>query len=112
MFLQMGQFGTHPHFAAIRLVVGCSSGLGSIFMGDFKLVAMAVFVLLSLLELGGISQSFLVLKRFPDIFPALDHGVPAWIGASSKGGGLFSGTGVRRTGGEEYKYKHNYETLI
>ena len=48
-FLQMGQFGPHPHFSAIGLVVGCSSGLGSIFMGDSELVAMAVFMLLSLL---------------------------------------------------------------
>ena len=45
----MRQFGPHPHFSGIGLVVGCSSGLGSIFMEDSELVAMTVFMLLSLL---------------------------------------------------------------
>ena len=46
MFLQMRQFGPHPQFSAIRLVVGCSSGLGPYLYGGVKLVAMAVFMLL------------------------------------------------------------------
>ena len=41
--------------------------------------------------IGGSSQSFLALKRFPNIFPALGHGVPVWIGVSSSGGDLLSG---------------------
>ena len=43
---------------------------------------------------GGIGQSFLISKRLPDIFPALGHGVPAWTGASSRGGGYFLKLGV------------------
>ena len=42
---------------------------------------------------GGIGQSFLISKRLLDIFPALGHGVPTQMGASSRGGGLFSDVG-------------------
>ena len=47
-------------------------------MESFELVMLVV--LLSSILLGGSSQSFLASKRFPDIFPALGHGVPAWMG--------------------------------
>ena len=50
-------------------------------MRGFGIVAIAVLLL------GGINQSFLNSKRFPDIFPALDHGVLAQTGMSSRGGG-------------------------
>ena len=38
--------------------------------------------------MGGIGQSFLNSNRFPDIDPALGHGVPARVGIFSSGGGL------------------------
>ena len=37
---------------------------------------------------GGIGQSFLNSNKFSDADPALGHGVPAWVGISSSGGGL------------------------
>ena len=80
MFLHMGKFGPHLHFSAFgatsELVVSCSWAWGSIFMGGFAIVAVAVLLLL----LGGIGQYFLNLKRFPDIFPASGHGVPVQTG--------------------------------
>ena len=86
----MGQFDPHPHLSAfsatIELVVGCSWAWGSILMGFFGIVAVAVLLLL----LGGIGQSFLNLKRFPDIFPALGNGVLAQLRMLSRGRGLFS----------------------
>ena len=51
-------------------------------MGGFGIVAIAVLLL------GGIGQSFLNSKRFPDIFPALGHGVLASTGMFSRGGGV------------------------
>ena len=48
--------------------------------------------------MGGSSQSFPVSKRFPNTFPALDHGVPVQAGASSNDGSLFSGTVARVLG--------------
>ena len=60
-------------------------------MGGFGLVILAVLLVLSSIQLAGSTQSFLASKRFLNIFPALGHGVPAQIGASSNGGGLFSG---------------------
>ena len=39
---------------------------------------------------GGIGQSFLNSKKFPDIFPALGHGVPVQVGIFLSGGGLLS----------------------
>ena len=48
-------------------------------MGGFEV---AVVVLL----VGGICQSFLNSKRFPEIFPALGHGVPAQTGMFLSGG--------------------------
>ena len=86
-FLQMGQFGPHLHhsgFGAVALRVGWSCSWGSIFIGSIGFVVVAV------LEMGGIGQSFLRSKRFPDIFPALAQGVLAWTGGFSNGGGLFS----------------------
>ena len=69
LFFQMGQLGPHSHFSAfgatVALGVACSWVCGSIFMGGFEVIA------------GGMGQSFLNSKRFPDIFPALGHGVPA-----------------------------------
>ena len=57
-------------------------------MGGFGLVAVAVSLFLSLaLLLGGVSQSFLISNKFPDILPASGHGIPVQIGASSNGGG-------------------------
>ena len=89
-FLQMGQFGPHPHFpasgATVELVVGCSWAWGSIFMRGFGIVAVAVLLVL----LGGISQYFLNSKRFPNIFPASGHGVLVQTGMFLRAGGLFS----------------------
>ena len=89
MFLQMGQFSPHPHCSAFggvaALGVGCSCAWGSIFMGGLELVVVAILLV------GGISQSFLNSKRFPDIFSALGHGVLVQTGVFSIGGGLFSG---------------------
>ena len=48
---------------------------GSIFIGGFEV------------DVGGIEQSFLNLKRFPNIDPALGHWVPVWVGIFSSGGG-------------------------
>ena len=39
---------------------------------------------------GGIGQSFLNSNKFPDIFPALGHGVPAQVGILSSSGRLLS----------------------
>ena len=54
MFLQMGQFGPHPHCSAFgsaaALGVGCS--WDSIFMGGLELVTITVLLV------GGIDQSF------------------------------------------------------
>ena len=36
-------------------------------------------------DVGGIGQSFLNSNRFPDIDPALGHGVPAWVRIFSSG---------------------------
>ena len=58
----------------------CSWVCGSIFMWGFEVVVVV----------GGIGQSFLKSKRFPDIFPALGHGVPAQGGIILSGGGLLS----------------------
>ena len=70
----MGQFDPHPHHStfcgAVALGLGCSWAWGSIFMGGLEVAVVALLV-------GGISQSFLNSKRFPDIFPALGHRVPA-----------------------------------
>ena len=54
-------------------------------MGGLELVAVTVLLV------GGIGQSFLNSKRFPDIFPASGHGVLAQTGMFSNGGGSFSG---------------------
>ena len=69
----------------------CSSVLSSSFIGDFGLVTLVMSLLLLLLSrlLGGSSQSFLSSKRFPEIFPSLDHGVLLWTGASCKVGVYF-----------------------
>ena len=40
------------------------------------------------MDVGGIGQSFLNSNRFLNIDPALHHGVPAWVGIFSSGGGL------------------------
>ena len=68
----MGQLGAHPHYSvfggAAALGVG-SCAWGSIFMGGLELVAVTVLLV------GGIGLSFLISKRFPDIFPASGHGV-------------------------------------
>ena len=82
----MQQFSPHQYFstfgATIALGITCSWVCGSIFMGSFDVV-IAVGV-------GGAGQSFLNLKRFPDIFPALGHGVPVQVGMFSSGGGMLS----------------------
>ena len=51
------------------LGVGCSCAWGSIFMVGLEFVAVTVLLA------RGIGQSFLNSKRFPDIVPALGHGV-------------------------------------
>ena len=79
----MGQFSPHPYFSAFGATV--ELGLGLHLYGGVGIVAVAVLLLL-----GGIGQSFLNSKRFPDIFPALGHGVPVQTGMFSRGGELFS----------------------
>ena len=68
-FLQMGQFSPHPHFSAfgavVALGVASSWAGGSIFMERFEV------------DVEGIGQSFLNSNKYPDIFPALGHGMPA-----------------------------------
>ena len=72
----MGQFSPHPHFsafgAAVALGVTCSWVCSSIFVGGFGVVIVV--------RVGGIGQSFLNLKIFPDIFPALGHGCQCELG--------------------------------
>ena len=84
IFLQMGQFSSHPHFsaffAAIALSIACLWVCDSIFMRGLEVVVVV----------RGISQSFLNSKRFPDIFPTLGHGVPMWVGIFLSGEGLLS----------------------
>ena len=53
-------------------------------MGGFEIVAVAVLLV------GGIGQSFLNSKKFPDIHRALGHGVPVQTGMFLSGGGLLS----------------------
>ena len=77
----MGQFGPHPHFSiCVRITaawgIAASWGCGS------------TFILGVDVGVGGIGQSFLDSNKFPDANPALGHGVPAWVGISSSGGGL------------------------
>ena len=88
-FLQMGQFGPHPHHSAfggaVALGVGCSCSWGSIFMGSLEFVAVTVLLV------GGIGQSFFNSKRFLNIFPASGHAVLVWTGAFSTDGKLFPG---------------------
>ena len=69
MFLQKGQFGPHPHFSAIGLLVGCSSGLGSIFMGDFELVAMAVFHVIAIVIIRRDQPVISCLEEVSQHFP-------------------------------------------
>ena len=88
----MGQFGPHPHcsgFVTVELGFDWPWSWGSTCITS-GLGFVAVVVLVT----GRIGQSFLILKRLPDIFPALGQWVPAQTGASSKGGGLFSEFGV------------------
>ena len=63
---------------------GCSCSWGSIFMGNLEFVAIMELLV------GGISQSFLNSKRFPDIFSVSGQGVLVPTGTFSNGGGLFS----------------------
>ena len=82
MFFHMGQLGPHPHFCSlgIKMMRGVFASwvCGSTFTGGLEV------------DVGGIGQSFLHSNRFPDIDPALDHGVPAWVGIFSSGEGLLS----------------------
>ena len=55
---------------------------------------MPIVILLSLFRWLGGSNQFLSSKRFPDILPALGHGVLLQTRALSKVGGLFSGASV------------------
>ena len=48
----------------------------------------SIFIEVLEVDVGGIGQSFLSSNRFTDIDPALGHGVPAWVGIFSSGGGL------------------------
>ena len=79
----MGQFSPHPHFSSFGVVaaweVVTSWGCGSIFMRGFGV------------EARGIGQSFFNSTRLPDLVPALDHGMPAWVGTFSSNGGLLLG---------------------
>ena len=56
--------------------VAASWDCGSIFIGVLEV------------DVGGIGQSFHSSNKFPDIDPALGHGVPAWVGIFSSGGGV------------------------
>ena len=81
MFLQMGQFGPHPHFSICFGImaawgIAVSWGCGSTFTVGVDVGA------------GEIGQSFLDSNKFSDTDPALGHGVPAWVGISSGGRGL------------------------
>ena len=66
-------------------------------MGGFGLVTLVVSLALLSRKLGGSGQSFLSLKKFPDIIPASGHGVLLQTGASFSGGGLLSGVGALET---------------
>ena len=76
--------GDSSGFGVVALEVGWSCSWGLLFIGSLGFVAVMVLLV------GGISQSFLNSKRFPDIFPALGQGVLVWSGAFSNAGGLFS----------------------
>ena len=80
MFLQMGQLGPHPHFSTFGVMtawgVAASWDCGSFFIGGLEV------------DVGGIGQSFLHSNMFPNIDPALGHGVPAQVGIFLSGGGL------------------------
>ena len=67
----------------ITLGIAATCGGVSVFMAGTDVAA----------GVGGIGQSFLVLKRFSEVDPPLGQGVPCLIGAlgiSSKGGGLWT----------------------
>ena len=78
-FLKLGQLSPCPHLSTFGVMVAwgvaASWDCGSIFIGWFEV------------DVGGIGQSCLNSNRFPDIDPAPDHGVPAWGGIFSSGGG-------------------------
>ena len=75
----MGQFGPHLHlsgFVTVELGFDWPGSWGSTFIaGDLGFVVVTVVVLV----VGGIGQSFLILKRLPDTFPASGQGVPTQI---------------------------------
>ena len=89
----MEQFGHHPNcpgFVTVELGFDWFGSWGSTFIvGGLGFVVLLVVMLVE----RGISQSFLISKRFLDIFPALGHRVPAQTGASSRAGRLFSEVG-------------------
>ena len=79
MFLQMGKLGPHAQFSTFGVTtefgIAASWDCGSIFIQGLEV------------DVGGIGQSFLNSSRFPNIDPALGHGVPAQVGNSSSGWG-------------------------
>ena len=76
----MEQLGPHPHFSTF----GVMMAWGLLLLG---IVALSLLRGLEV-DVGGIGQSFLSSNRFPNIDPALGHGVPAQVGIFSSGGGL------------------------
>ena len=80
MFLQIGQFGPHPHFS-ICFWVMVAQGIAALWgCGSTFIVGVEVGV-------GGNWPVFFWLK-FPDADPAVGHGVPALVWISSSGGGF------------------------
>ena len=84
IFLQMGQFGPHPHFSFIYFSATVAWGI------NVSWDCASTFIVGVEVSVGGIGQSFLNSNKFSDIHPALGHGVPAQVGIFSSGGGLLS----------------------
>ena len=87
IFLQIEQFSPHPHHSAF----GGVFALGRVVLVLGVQFLWAIFVAVTVLLVRGISQPFLNSKRFPDIVPALVHGVLLQTRVFSSGWGLFPG---------------------
>ena len=84
IFLQMAQFGPHPHFSFICFSATVAQGIIAS-LGYASTFIMGVDV-----GAGGIGQSFLNSNKFSDVDPAPSHGVPTLVRIFSSGGGLLS----------------------
>ena len=88
-FLEKGQFGLHPNFSVLGLMIDCSSVLGSPFMGGFWAGNTGHVFAVVIQVIRREATNFFPWRGFLTSFQHLGHGVLSWTGAFPKGGGLF-----------------------